>query len=105
MHPSMSSGGTIARRRRGEHVTGARVKQSIQPRPFYDDKTGVGTKELIFVQSHIDFYIYLEPCARAPEKRAGISPSLVHDWGKFEAAGLSTNTVASQYLHEAFRAL
>jgi len=53
----------------------------------------------------IDFYIYLEPCARAPEKRAGISPSLVHDWGKFEAAGLSTNTVASQYLHEAFRAL
>ena len=64
-----------------------------------------GAPKLIFVQSHIDFYIYLEPCARAPEKRAGISPSLVHDWGKFEAAGLSTNTVASQYLHEAFRAL
>ena len=105
----MSSGGTIARRRRGEHVTGARVKHSTQHRPCYDGKTGVGTKELIFVQSNIYLYIYLEPYARAPEKRAGIShgisPSLVHDWGKFEAAGLSTNTVASQYLHEAFRAL
>ena len=72
----MSSGGTIARRRRGEHVTGERVKHSIQPRPCYDGKTGVGTNELIFVQSHIDFYIYLESravCARAREKGRNLS--------------------------------
>ena len=74
----MSSGGTIARmiarRRRGEHVTGERVKHSTQPRPCYDGKTGVGTNELIFVQSHIDFYISLEPqCARAREKGRNLS--------------------------------